>query len=194
MKKLSFKSIISLLLVVVLCFSVVYVPGLSISASAADCGSGKHSFTQKDNQYKKSNATCTVPETYYYACSKCGMSSQFDTGVTYTKGTAKGHSVGSWVNVDPTCTDDGGKKQECSKCDYVYFVPDVGTALGHNIEIRSAGDGTHSKECTRVKCTFTKKENCTTVNVKCGVVSVCDICQKSYGGPVAHDLIKGNFG
>ena len=58
MKKLSFKSIVSLLLVVLLTFSVVYMPGMSFEASAA-CADGC-SFTREQIGEKYLKEKCTV--------------------------------------------------------------------------------------------------------------------------------------
>ena len=75
MKKLSFKSLVCLLLVAVLTVSVVYMPGMSLTASAA-CANGCSFTAQKIGaKYLKSESTCGKQAVYYYSCAVCGASS-----------------------------------------------------------------------------------------------------------------------
>lgn len=192
MKKLSFKAIISVLLVLVLSFTVIYMPGLSVKVFAADCSNG-HTFTKQDidPKYLKSEATCGVKAVYYYSCDVCSASSE-DTNEakTFEYGTAPSHEWGPFVSYDATCTEDKLQKQTCSRCKQEYVRKTAGTALGHDYDLRSNSNGTHTKICRRAGCGDNLTENCSTANIVCGVVSVCDVCRASYGSAAEHDLSK----
>ena len=62
-------------------------------------------------------ATCTAPKT----CNVCGD----------TQGEALGHDMGQWETTkEATCMETGGKRRDCSHCD--YFETDVISATGHS--------------------------------------------------------------
>ena len=58
----------------------------------------------------KSDATCTVPATYYYSCSVCGAVENNDAH-TFTVGNANGHSYGDWVS-----NENGTHTKTCTAC------------------------------------------------------------------------------
>ena len=134
MKKLSFKSCVSLLLAFVLTFSVV------LPAMGADlCTNGKaHDWS----------ATTVVPA---------------------------------------SCAEKEYQTKSCNRCHQVYKAYNNNTtALGHQEEIRSNGDGTHTTYCMRNECDYKKVENCSTANPVCGVIPTCDACKTKYGTEAAH--------
>ena len=189
MKKLSFKAFVSLVLVLVLSFSVIYMPGMSFDASAADCSKG-HTFTEQrlGEKYLKSQATCGKAAVYYYSCAVCALSSgETNEAKTFVYGTAPDHNWGTAVKVAATCTEDEMMVRTCSRCNQKYVKKIAGTALGHLEEIRSNGDGTHSKVCRRA-CGLNEKEKCSTKNPVCGVIPTCDVCKTVYGTTAAHEL------
>ena len=53
----------------------------------------KHNFTEKNNEFLASEATCTSPTMYYYACSICGEKGT----TTYSDGSALAHTFDKQV-------------------------------------------------------------------------------------------------
>lgn len=67
---------------------------------------------------------------------------------------ALGHDLGNWYfTVEPTCTEEGSHRKDCSRCD--YFVEETVPALGHNY-VGTAQLGT----CTTSGTTYYKCSRC----------------------------------
>ncbi len=83
-----------------------------------------HDYTKEivSEDYLRSAATCTEDATYYYACSRCDVSSEGESKVWFTdKGSALGHDYTDWaVTVVPTCTTLGEERRGCQRegCDH----------------------------------------------------------------------------
>lgn len=192
MKKLSFKAFISFMLVFVLAFSVIYMPGMSFGTMAADCSDG-HSFTATNTSeaYLKSEATCKgsgQQAVYYYSCATCGISSKGISNKTFKSGAVPSHSWGAWVNVAATCTKGSYQKRTCNNCGENYIKNVQDDALEHIIEIRNTGAGTHLTLCKRSGCGYSEKADCSSKTLVCGVVPVCDVCETAFGTATDHDL------
>lgn len=188
MKKLSFKSLVCLLLVAVLTVSVVYMPGMSLTASAA-CANGCSFTAQKIGaKYLKSESTCGKQAVYYYSCAVCGASSaETNDAKTFNYGTAPEHNWGPVQTVPATCTEPEMKVQTCSRCGQKYAKKGSGTALGHSEKVISNGDGTHTTICMK-SCGLHEVEDCSTAVTVCGQIPLCDICKAPYGKTEGHDL------
>ena len=192
MKKLSFKAFVSLLMVLVLSFSVIYMPGMSLDVLAADCSNG-HKFTATEigANYLKSESTCGKKAVYYASCAVCGLSSKGTSQeTTFEYGEVPQHEWSTFVNVPADCTKDEHQKQTCTRCkqEYIRYVPDGQKALGHQEIIRSNGSGKHTVYCTRSGCGYDEESACSTSSPVCGVIPTCDVCKKQYGNKVAHEL------
>ena len=74
----------------------------------------KHSFMAKEltEEYLKSDATCTKPAVYYYACKYCG-----DKGKkTFKSGKKLGHDFVAVSIIKATAKKDGKIASKCSRC------------------------------------------------------------------------------
>ena len=146
MKKLSFKSVISLVLALVLTLSVAYMPGMSLEASAACAGGCSFTAQKIGSKYLKSESTCGKQAEYYYSCDICGASSEgTNEARTFKYGTAPAHNWGPAVTVPATCTEPEIKVQTCTRCGEKYAKKGSGTGTGHSEKFVSNGDGTHTK-------------------------------------------------
>lgn len=58
-----------------------------------------HNFTREvaNTQFLKSTATCTVPETYYKSCSRCGISSKGHNNTSFTNGVMARHMIKNYA-------------------------------------------------------------------------------------------------
>ena len=190
MKKLSLKAFVSLLMVFVLSFSVVYMPGMSFVSSAVCANGCDYSVQKIGANYLKSESTCGKKAVYYYSCSVCNQSSQGKEGEkTFEYGTAPEHDWGPFVNVPATCTEDAMQKQTCSRCKQNYVRKTSGTALGHLYLTTSNNNGTHTTVCKRA-CGLNEVEECKSTNLVCGVIPTCDVCNTQYGTTEAHELTQ----
>jgi len=115
----------------------------------------KHNFTKKvtSENYKKSDATCTMPATYYYSCinGSCTMSSKGWDDSTFGVGNPLGHNTKNGdILIQPTCTEEGKQQLVCTRCKAVVGNTYL-DALGHNwedkININKLVDGS-SPVCT----------------------------------------------
>ena len=159
MKKLSFKTFVSLLMVLVLSFSVIYMPRMSLDVLAADCSNG-HTFTATEigANYLKSGSSCGKKAVYYTSCAVCGLSSKGTSQeTTFEYGEAPQHEWSTFVNVPADCTKDEHQKRTCTRCkqEYIRYVPDGQKALGHTFDYISNNnatcleDGTKTGKCIR---------------------------------------------
>ena len=85
----------------------------------------------------------------------------------------------------PTCTT--GKI--CRLCWSEYGI------LGHDWGAwTSAGNGTHTRSCTRSICREFERANCTGGTATCSAKAVCEVCGGKYGerNPNNHDLVHHN--
>ena len=85
----------------------------------------------------------------------------------------------------PTCTT--GKI--CLLCWSEYGI------LGHDWGAwTSAGNGTHTRSCTRSICREFERANCTGGTATCSAKAVCEVCGGKYGerNPNNHDLVHHN--
>ena len=157
MKKLSFKTFVSLLMVLVLSFSVIYMPGMSLDVLAADCSNG-HTFiaTEIGANYLKSGSSCGKRAVYYTSCSVCGLSSKGTSQeTTFEYGEAPQHEWSTFVNVPADCTKDEHQKRTCTRCkqEYIRYVPDGQKALGHTFDYISNNNATCLENGTKTgKC------------------------------------------
>lgn len=189
MKKLSFKSIVSLLLAFVLTFSVVYMPGMSLSASAACSGGCSFTAQKVGVKYLKSEKTCGKQAVYYYSCAVCGLSSgETNEAKTFTYGEKPEHNWGPTQTVPATCTAPESTERTCTRCGEKYVKKGSGEPLGHKEIYNSNNNGTHTKICTRAGCTLHEISDCSTAVLTCGVIPVCDKCNTPYGKTEGHEL------
>ena len=91
-------------------------------------------------------ATCTADgytgDTY---CTDCGE--KIASGSTI-------HHVEYSYNDDATCTENGTKTGNCTRCEYTETIEALDTALGHNVEYTYNNDATCTKNGTNTgKCT-----------------------------------------
>ena len=135
--------------------------------------------------------TCTKGKT----CEKCGA----EYGVL-------GHDWGAWTpnydgtnthtrrctrcNAEETGSCSGGYADctslgMCSTCGGSYYG---GHAWG---EWSSAGNGTHTRSCTRSICREFERANCTGGTATCTTKAVCEVCGGEHGekDPNNHDLV-----
>ncbi len=190
MKKLSFKSVISLVLALVLTLSVAYMPGMSLEASAACAGGCSFTAQKIGTKYLKSESTCGKQAEYFYSCVICGTSSEgTNEAKTFKYGTAPSHNWGPAVTVPATCTDPETKVQTCTRCGEKYAKKGSGTGTGHSEKFVSNGDGTHTKICTKAGCTLHEVSDCSTKETVCGYAPLCDYCITPYGSTLGHDLV-----
>lgn len=76
----------------------------------------KHNFSVKSNEFLASEASCTSPATYYYACSICGEKGM----TTYTVGSALPHTfdkkvaTSTYLVKNVTCVDEAEYYYSCS--------------------------------------------------------------------------------
>ena len=94
------------------------------------CLEDRHIFNQTivDKKYLVSAATCTESAVYYCSC-ECG-----EKGTeTFEYGEPLDHDMGEWgVILDPTCTEEGTKQRNCSRCD--HFETEPIPAVGHSYD------------------------------------------------------------
>ena len=189
MKKLSFKSIVSLLLAFVLTFSVVYMPGMSLSASAACSGGCSFTAQKVGVKYLKSEKTCGKQAVYYYSCAVCGLSSgETNEAKTFNYGEKPEHNWGPTQTVPATCTAPESTVRTCTRCGEKYVKKGSGEPLGHKEKYISNNNGTHTKICTYDGCTLHEISDCSTAVLTCGVIPVCDVCNTPYGKTEGHEL------
>ena len=138
--------------------------------------------------------TCTKGKT----CEKCGA----EYGVL-------GHDWGAWTpNYDGTNTHtrrckrsncDAEETGSCSggyaDCTSLGMCETCGGSYygGHDWgEWSSAGNGTHTRSCTRSICREFERANCTGGTATCSTKAVCEVCGKEYGekDPNNHDLVQ----
>lgn len=83
------------------------------------------------------------------------------------------HEWGTWAHKsDATCTESATESRICDLCGAEEIRTVEGSnPLGHSVDWKSNGNGTHTGTCTREGCDYTVKEDCTFVD---GVCSVCD--------------------
>ncbi len=182
------KKVISIVLVILLSFSIFYLPGTSLKTSAACAGGCSFTAQKIGAKYLKSESTCGKQAEYYYSCAVCGMSSaETNEAKTFTYGTAPDHNWGPAQTVPATCTEPEMKVQTCSRCGQKYAKKGSGTALGHSEKVISNGDGTHTTICAN-SCGFNEVADCATEVLQCGVIPTCDICKAPYGKTEGHEL------
>lgn len=82
------------------------------------------------------------------------------------------HEWGTWAHKsDATCTESATESRICDLCGAEEVRTVEGSnPLGHSVDWKSNGNGTHTGTCTREGCDYTVKEDCTFVD---GVCSVC---------------------
>ena len=82
------------------------------------------------------------------------------------------HEWGTWTHKsDATCTESATESRICDLCGAEEIRTVEGSnPLGHSVDWKSNGNGTHTGTCTREGCDYTVKEDCTFVD---GVCSVC---------------------
>ena len=138
--------------------------------------------------------TCTTGKT----CEKCGA----EYGVL-------GHDWGAWTPIyDGTYTHtrrckrsncDAEETGSCSggyaDCTSLGMCETCGGSYygGHDWgEWSSAGNGTHTRSCTRSICREFERANCTGGTATCSAKAVCEVCGKEYGekDPNNHDLVR----
>ena len=138
--------------------------------------------------------TCTKGKT----CEKCGA----EYGVL-------GHDWGAWTpNYDGTNTHtrsckrsncDAEETGSCSggyaDCTSLGMCNTCGGSYygGHDWgEWSSAGNGTHTRSCTRSICREFERANCTGGTATCSAKAVCEVCGKEYGekDPDNHALVQ----
>ena len=92
--------------------------------------------------------------------------------VTYTSVVCE-HEWGTWAHKsDATCTESATESRICELCGAEEVRTVEGSnPLGHSVDWKSNGNGTHTGTCTREGCDYTVKEDCTFVD---GVCSVCN--------------------
>ena len=92
--------------------------------------------------------------------------------VTYTSVVCE-HEWGTWAHKsDATCTESATESRICDLCGAEEVRTVEGSnPLGHSVDWKSNGNGTHTGTCTREGCDYTVKEDCTFVD---GVCSVCN--------------------
>ena len=92
--------------------------------------------------------------------------------VTYTSVICD-HEWGTWAHKsDATCTESATESRICDLCGAEEVRTVEGSnPLGHSVDWKSNGNGTHTGTCTREGCDYTVKEDCTFVD---GVCSVCN--------------------
>lgn len=138
--------------------------------------------------------TCTTGKT----CEKCGA----EYGVL-------GHDWGAWTPIyDGTYTHtrrckrsncDAEETGSCSggyaDCTSLGMCETCGGSYygGHDWgEWSSAGNGTHTRSCTRSICREFERANCTGGTATCSAKAVCEVCGKEYDekDPNNHDLVR----
>lgn len=92
--------------------------------------------------------------------------------VTYTSVVCE-HEWLAWAHKsDATCTESATESRICDLCGAEEVRTVEGSnPLGHSVDWKSNGNGTHTGTCTREGCDYTVKEDCTFVD---GVCSVCN--------------------
>ena len=89
----------------------------------------------------------------------------------------------------PECEKDGYYTYECSVCGYDWTETDEGTALEHDLQVKSNGNGTHSEACVRDGCDYAEAaEKCSTETpaTACGTYDECDTCHEAFGTVKPH--------
>ena len=104
--------------------------------------------------------TCSEGGYTTHICSICGISYITD------KTNAEGHDLGQWVTTDATCTEDGSKRKDCSRCD--YYEEETLPKLGHDYSV-DVKDELHLKDAA---------SNCTEVDTYWYDCSRCGACAK----------------
>ncbi len=165
--------------------------------------------------YIKINASCTNDGEYYKECIRCGISSENETGESWTdEGSRKEHEMSSWTSsVSPTCDTEGEEKRECQGCTYSETRP-TETLNHRNSAIHAETDSTCQKvgytegvycpdceawlsgheEIEKKTHVFTeyisdKNATCTKDGTK---TAVCDSCKKAKDTVAEPDSAKGH--
>ena len=134
----------------------------------------KHSFTEKNNQFLASAASCTSPDTYYYACSICGEKGS----TTYTVGSALPHTFDKKVTTTTylvksvTCANEAEYYYSCS-CGAKgseTFTADASWSHNYSENWFISADG-HWHQC--LACGAKKDDNTHAPNAN----NICGICQ-----------------
>lgn len=105
-----------------------------------------HEWTESET-YLKLAASCTNDAQYYMECSRCGISSENETGESRTAaGTITQHDYLPWQTIsEPTCFIEGEEGRGCSGC--VYSERRAIEAIGHrNSVLHPEQESTCQKE------------------------------------------------
>ena len=134
----------------------------------------KHNFNEKNNQFLASAASCTSPDTYYYACSICGENGT----ATYTVGSALPHTFDKKVATTTylvksvTCVNEAEYYYSCS-CGAKgteKFTSDASWSHSFSDNWFISADG-HWHQC--LACGAKKDEAAHTSNAN----NICGLCQ-----------------
>lgn len=89
-----------------------------------------HKYTERilSEKYRRSDASCDMPESFYYACANCG---DISTDYFYY-GVERGHEPEAIIGYAATCTENGMTDGErCSVCGEILTQRKVISKLGH---------------------------------------------------------------
>ena len=75
------------------------------------------SYANKSEPWRRSNANCTEPETFYQSCANSGCD-QVNILKWWENGNALGHEYGEWSTTPATCISTGVKSRTCSRCNF----------------------------------------------------------------------------
>ena len=155
-------------------------PNCSQSETRAIDATG-HAFDvqTRNEQTRKSAATCIEPATYYYSCATCGVVSD---KYYFTYSAPLAHEFGEWAVTTPaTCTTAGVETRNCTRPGCTHYETRAIVATGHTFDVQTRNEQTRKSAAT---CTdsATYWYSCAT----CGVVS--DKYYFTYGAPLAHEF------
>ena len=155
---------------------VCLIPGIVLKAAAETvpvfCARCETMNKREVLRYEKDDSTCH--RVYVTECPNCHNDGDIAYIMFHTGGTQT-----------PTCTT--GKI--CEKCGEEYGI------LGHDWGAwTSAGNGTHTRSCTRSICREFERANCTGGTATCSAKAVCVECGGEYGekDPKNHDRVHHN--
>ncbi len=138
------KKILSLVLTLIMLFSVMPMTDLGVEASAV-CY--EHNFVNYvDNAIMKSQATCTKKAVYYKTCENCWLSAKnidesqtFEYGEPHAKPTTpdgvRKPYQDEYLLLNATCMDDALYSYVCARC-YEPMIPDGTNILDPSVTIR----------------------------------------------------------
>ena len=145
-----------------------------------------HTFKEiVDDQYLKSEATCTEAAVYYKSCEVCGVAS---TSETFTYGTANGHKLvevvdAKYLKSEATCTEAAVYYKSCEVCGEASTETfTYGTANGHKlVEVADAKYLKSEATCTEAAVYYKSCE-------VCGEASTTETF--TYGTANGHKLVE----